>query len=194
MKGMGEDDAATVARARAGDESAFQALVEAHSRAVFRLACRITGNEYDAEDVVQEAFLKAYRRLDQFESRAHFGSWLHRIAANCAFDVLRGRARRDEQPLEADPDGPGVSVDPPAEDPAPDRLVFSGEVRHRLTRAMARLTPLEKSAFVLRHHEGMSIQEIGGLLGLDVNATKHSVFRAVRKLREALQPMLATRS
>src|SRR5262252_9685135 len=89
--------AAVLARARRGDSEAFRELVERHSRSVFRLAFRMTGNEHDAEDVVQEAFLKAYRKLDAFEERAQFGSWLHRIAANCAYDVLRARVRHDER-------------------------------------------------------------------------------------------------
>ena len=89
------DDAAAVAQARAGDSEAFRLLVERHSRALFKLAYRMTGNEHDAEDVVQEAFLKAYRSLDRFEERSQVGSWLYRIAANCAFDVLRRRQRRD---------------------------------------------------------------------------------------------------
>jgi RNA polymerase sigma-70 factor (ECF subfamily) len=89
------DDATAVAQARAGDSEGFRLLVERHSRALFKLAYRMTGNEHDAEDVVQEAFLKAYRSLDRFEERAQVGSWLYRIAANCAFDVLRKRQRRD---------------------------------------------------------------------------------------------------
>lgn len=189
---MEGSDAAEVARARAGDEGAFRALVERHSRAVFRLAFRMTGNEQDAEDVVQESFLKAYRRLDQFESRANFGSWIYRIAANCAYDLLRSRARRDERPLaEDDPD----AVDPlsslPADDPSPERLVFGTEVRSRMIAAFARLSARERSAFVLRHYEGLTIEEIGKALDIDTNATKHSVFRAVRKLREALLPLVS---
>src|SRR5512142_1580926 len=83
------------ARARAGDADAFRELVERHSRAVFGVAYRITGRAEDAEDVVQETFLRAYRQLDRFESRANFGTWLHRIAANCAVDLLRRRPRRE---------------------------------------------------------------------------------------------------
>jgi len=191
MKRMEAEDAAEVARARAGDHDAFRRLVERHSRAVFRLAYRMTRNEQDAEDVVQEAFLRAYRRLDQFESKAQFGSWLHRIAANCAYDLLRSRARREEQPLEADPEE-GPAPMPVAETPAADRLVFGGEVRRRVEAAMGRLSHLEKSAFVLRHFEGLTMEEIGGVLGVEQNAAKHTVFRAVRKLREALEPLVAS--
>ena len=179
-------DADAVARFRQGDEGAFRTLVERHSRAVFRLAYRMTGNEQDAEDVVQEAFLRAYRNLGRFEERARFASWLHRIAANCAYDVLRGRARRDEHDErrpdpEEDPMGDVASADP-----TPDRLVFSGEVRRKVTVAMARMSAVEKSAFALRHFEGFSIDEIGRALDLDASATKHSIFRAVRKMRDAL--------
>ena len=88
------EDAAAVANARAGDKEAFRLLVERHSHALFRLAYRMTGNEYDAEDVVQEALVKAYRSLDRFEDRSSVGSWLYRITSNCAFDLLRSKQRR----------------------------------------------------------------------------------------------------
>ncbi|HUG53406.1 MAG TPA: RNA polymerase sigma factor [Vicinamibacteria bacterium] len=182
----GEDEAQAVARARDGDTEAFRLLVERHSRDVFRLAFRMTGNEHDAEDVVQEAFLKAYRNLAAFEERARFGSWLHRIAANCAYDLLRARVRHDEhldRRADAD-DDPALAV--PTLDPGPDRLAAGGEVRRRLQAALVRLSALERSAFTLRHVEGMSIAEISRALDLDASAAKQSVFRAVRKLRQAL--------
>src|SRR5919201_6219586 len=91
------DAAAVLARARQGDGEAFRALVERHSRSVFRLAFRMTGNEQDAEDVVQESFLRAYRQLSRFESRANFGTWLYRITANCAVDLMRSRQARHDQ-------------------------------------------------------------------------------------------------
>ena len=83
---MEGSDAAIVLQVRAGDIDAFRGLVERHSRKVFHLAFRMTGNEHDAEDIVQETFMKAFRQLSRFESRASFGTWLHRIAANCALD------------------------------------------------------------------------------------------------------------
>jgi RNA polymerase sigma-70 factor, ECF subfamily len=93
---MEQNDGVAVALAQAGDSDAFHALVERHSRAIFRLAYCMTSNEQDAEDVVQETFLRAYKRLKQFESRANFGTWLHRIAVNCAlrFHALAAAARR----------------------------------------------------------------------------------------------------
>ena len=88
------DVTAVLARARQGDSEAFQTLVERHSRRAFQLAFRITGNEQDAEDVVQESFIRAYRQLSRFEARAHFATWLHRIVANCSVDVIRSRRAR----------------------------------------------------------------------------------------------------
>ncbi len=182
----GEDDAQAVARARGGDVEAFRLLVERHSRGVFRLAFRMTGNEHDAEDVVQETFLKAYRKLAAFEERAQFGSWLHRIAANCAYDVLRARLRHDERVDRTETAEGERTLSVPADDPSPDRLVAGTEVRRRMRAALARMSALERSAFTLRHVEGMSIAEISHALGLDASAAKQSVFRAVRKLRQAL--------
>jgi RNA polymerase sigma-70 factor (ECF subfamily) len=182
---MAGGDEAFVERARQGDREAFRALVERHGRSVFRLAFRMTGNEGDAEDVVQETFLKAYRKLDAFESRANFATWLYRITANCAYDLLRTRARRHEDPIDVEAEPLRI----PAASPSPERLLLASEVRRRVAAALARLTPAERTAFVLRHHEGRSIAEIGTALGLDASAAKHSVFRAVRKMREALQPL-----
>src|SRR3569832_1037298 len=89
--------AAALARARQGDADAFRALVDRHSRRVFQLAFRMTGNQQDAEDVVQESFLRAYRQLGRFESRANFGTWLYRITANCSVDLMRAKQARHDQ-------------------------------------------------------------------------------------------------
>ncbi len=92
---MPQTEIATVALASDGDSDAFRTLVERHSRAVFRLAHRMTGNASDAEDVVQETFLKAYKQLGRFESRANFSTWLHRIAVNCSIDLIRSRPHQE---------------------------------------------------------------------------------------------------
>lgn len=194
---MDGSDSAAVARARGGDSDAFRALVERYSRKIFRLAYRMTGNEQDAEDVVQETFLRAYRRLGQFESRANFGTWLYRIAVNSSLDSRRSRQRQEEYRT-ADaghPDPAGYSEETlrlASSEPTPDRLAFSTEVRRELTQALARLSAKERAAFVLRHFEGMSIEEIGRALGLRSNATKNNIFRAVRKLRERLEPLVSS--
>jgi RNA polymerase sigma-70 factor, ECF subfamily len=187
---MEMSDLEAVARTRAGDTDAFRVLVERYSRSLFGLAWRLTGNRQDAEDVVQESFLRGFRQLHRFDERAQFGTWLYRIAANYALDVVRGRKRQGSEAWE-DGDGPGCAASLPAPDPAPDRLAFGGEVRRRVAGALEELSPAERSAFVLRHFEGMRVDEIATTLGVDNGAARHSIFRAVRKLRRALAPVMA---
>ena len=174
-------DAAIVTKARLGDADAFRALVERHSRPLFHLAFRMTGNQQDAEDVVQESFLRAWRQLGRFDERASFGTWLYRIATNCSLDLMRGRKRRS---ADAQVEDPVLAL--PAGDPSPERVAMSGEVRE----AMEELSASERTAFVLRHFEGMRIEDVSRVLGCQPGAAKHSVFRAVQKLRRALEPLL----
>jgi RNA polymerase sigma-70 factor, ECF subfamily len=186
-------DAAIVGKARAGDADAFRVLVERHSRSLFRLAFRMTGNQQDAEDVVQESFLRAYRQLGNFDERASFGTWMYRIAANCSLDMVRARKRRNDRVAQTDGD---QMEDPMAQlasdDPSPERITLSGEVRERVAEAMEELSPTERTAFVLRHFEGMRMEEVSRVLDCQPGAAKHSVFRAVQKLRRALDPLVST--
>ena len=186
---MEDSDAALVERASGGDCDAFRVLVERHSRSVFRLAYRMTLNPYDADDVVQEAFLRAYRSLDRFDGRSEFKSWIYRIATNCAIDVRRSRSKRAE--LSTTPhDGNGLESVLAAPDPSPHRIAVSGEMRRIVDETLAGLSPLERTAFLMRHVDGSSVIEISAALGRNGNATRHSIFRAVRKLRGALRPVV----
>jgi len=190
-------DSVAVAQARAGDSGAFRVLVERHSRNLFRLAYRMTGHQQDAEDVVQETFLRAYRQLSKFDDRASFGTWLYRIAANCSLDLIRSRKRRGAQ-TEAAPQVQDGAPDPmqslPDPAPPPDRLAMSGEVERQVAAVLNGLSDMERTAFVLRHYEGMCIDDIGRTLGVQPNAAKHSIFRAVQKLRRALEPLVSSAS
>src|SRR5438045_1309095 len=185
---MDTSDATAITRARGGDSDAFRELVLRHSQPIFRVAYRMTGNQHDADDVVQETLLRAYRTLDRFEERANFSTWLHRIAVNCSLDLLRARGRHDRHyggdPEEAEMTGAAKS------EAQQERLLLSAELQTHVTKAMERLTGNERTAFVLRHFEGMPVEEIGRTLGIQVNAAKHTIFRAVRKLREALEPFV----
>jgi RNA polymerase sigma-70 factor, ECF subfamily len=189
---MEQSDAAAVAQIRAGDPDAYRVLVERHSHSVFRLAFRMTGNEQDAEDLVQETFLRAYRQIGKFDGRASFSTWLYRIAANCSLDFIRARQRRREQQTPVDEHGQELEAAMPAADPTPDRLTFSGELKQLLAPALESLSPMERTAFVLRHYEGVCIEDIGKALGVHSGAAKHSVFRAVQKLRRALEPAVSS--
>lgn len=192
---MDENDASDVAQAQAGDEASFRRLVERHARGVFQLAFRLTGSEPDAEDVVQETFLRTYRELKRFESRSSFRTWVHRITVNCAYDLLRQRPRHQGESLDAGPPGGetgGMELEADASS-RPDRVAFGAEIESRVRAALDLLTPTERTAFVLRHFEGRSLDEIGEALGLRTGATKHSIFRAVQKMRRALAPVVGPR-
>src|SRR5204862_2368501 len=122
--------AAVLARARQGDSEAFRDLVERHGRSVFRLAFRMTGNEQVAEDVVQESFLRAYRQLGRFESRANFGTWLYRIVANCSVDLMRSKqSRLDQSRAESLETIESTSVVPGH---GPEHLARSAEIGRRV--------------------------------------------------------------
>jgi RNA polymerase sigma-70 factor (ECF subfamily) len=184
---MEGSDRAAVLRAKAGDRDAFRGIVEAHSRNVFGLAYRMTGNVGDAEDVVQETFLKAYRGIGRFEGASEVSTWLHRIAANCAVDLLRrrrnpaGAAARSLDERDAELAG--------SAQPEPEAALRGSEIGERVRRSLERLSPMERIAFTLRHVEGRSIAEIARVLGIRSGATKNCVFRAVAKLREDLAPL-----
>ena len=168
-----------------GDLEVFLSLVERHRRYMYTLAVRITGNQEDAKDVVQDSLLNAYLHLEQFERRADVRTWLHRIVVNCALDHLRGLRRRPDikNPVPiADASGAAVAS------PDPERLALSADCRRQVTEAMAAMSPLERVTFALRHFEGCSIDEIAETVGIGHSAAKQHIFRAVRKLRRALEP------
>jgi RNA polymerase sigma-70 factor, ECF subfamily len=179
-----------VERARAGDSDAFRLLVEQHSRSIFRLAFRMTGNEQDAEDVVQETFLRAYKQLNRYEARSSFSTWLFRIATNYSLDLIRMRKRHEDKRERGTDEERDILQNIAMDTPGPDRVVYGSQVRDRVNAALDELSPQERTAFVLRHFEGLSIEEIGATLGTGANATKHSIFRAVQKLRKNLEPVV----
>ena len=192
-------DALAVERTLAGERDAFRVLVERHSQTVFRLAYRMTGNRNDAEEVVQEAFLRAYQKLGQFAARANFGTWVYRIAANYAIDRMRQRQKEEARRQNPNTDSEdGMEQDPLSKvqdaAPTPERLTQSLELRAQMERALAALSHAERTAFVMRHWEGCGIEEIAEVLKSNSSAAKNTVFRAVAKLRKALQPFGGART
>lgn len=188
LKQMTLDDAAAVAEARSGNQEAFKVLVDRHSRSLYRLAYRMTGKAEDAEDVVQETFIRAFRQLSRFEARSNVSTWLYRIAFNCAVDFLRSRPRRET----ATEDDALERMAPAATGPTMDDLVYAGQIGERMQVALGGLSEKERAAFLMRHYHGCSIEEIGSTLGMKTNATKHSIFRAVKKMRVAMQGLMRT--
>jgi len=162
----------------------FRAIFEEYGMRLFRLAYRITGHRQDAEDVVQETFIRAHRNRARFDERAQLGSWLHCIATNVAIDVLRKRRRQHERAQESLDSHHDLSI----ADPDPEHRAHGREIERLIRQALGRLSEKEKAAFVLRHLEGMSIEEIGRVTGTGTNTTKNLIFRAVRKIRRELAP------
>jgi RNA polymerase sigma-70 factor, ECF subfamily len=185
-------DAAVVAQVLAGDRDAFRVLVERHSRSIFRVVYRMTGNQQDAEELLQETFLRAYKSLARFELRSSFTTWLYRIAVNRTLDFLNAKkthiTMKETYEIVDNPEPDESQVQVPATGPGPDRMLLSAEMKRKIAGAMGLLTPAERVAFTMRHMEGRSIEEISQALNLKVNAAKNSVFRAVQKLRQQLEP------
>lgn len=182
------DEAALVARAKQGDDSAFTELVNKYERRVFRMAKQITQSDEDAEDVLQESFLKAYTHLDSFQGQSKFYTWLTRIAVNEALMKLRKR-KSDKT----------VSLDEPADigedtvvreiavwEDDPEQRYSQEELREILGKAIEQLKPAFRTVFVLRDIEEMSTEETAEALGLSVPAVKSRLLRARLQLREKL--------
>lgn len=184
---MTEDEAHWIARARAGDAQAFRRLVDANAGAMFRVCARITGDRTLAEDAVQEALLNAFRHLPDFDGRSAFSTWLYRIAVNAALVQVRKRRYLEVPWPERNENDEAVPMDAADESPTPDRQAVSAEIRRDVEAELSRMTAIERAAFVLRHQEGRSLEEISAALSLNVSAAKQAIFRAVRKLRAALE-------
>jgi RNA polymerase sigma-70 factor (ECF subfamily) len=139
---------------------------------------------------VQETFLRAYKQLRNFDGRSSFSTWVYRITANCSIDLIRSRKKREQQHISDSATGDDLLSRQPAREPSPERLMQSSQISRILGPALDELSDMERTAFVLRHYEGLCLDDIGRTLGVQPNAAKHTVFRAVQKLRRALQPAL----
>jgi RNA polymerase sigma-70 factor, ECF subfamily len=187
MRCMGESDDSIRRAVLSGDKDAYRVLVARYSQVAFRVAYRITGNEADAEEAVQETFLRGYQKLKDFEGRSTMATWIYRIAANCALDIVSRRKPETRIGEENDPEQHEVQL--PDVKAGPERLLLSREIEITRQAAMNDLTPTERTAFVLRHMEDRSTEEIAAALNIAPNAAKQAVFRAVQKLRRQLAPL-----
>ena len=174
-----------------GDRDSYRVLVELHYPAVFRLAFRITGSAEDAEEVAQEAFLRAYTKLAEFRQAAAFSTWIHRIAMNTALNLVERRARDPHRLAEPIVTAGEAAPTEPADHHygTPERALLDREAVALRQAAMAALTPMERTAFTLRHMEELPIPEIAAALHVPANSAKQAVFRAVTKLRRSLAPL-----
>ncbi len=181
-------DVLLVERARAGDVHAFETLVKQYDRQVFRIAQHITQNREDAQDVVQDAFLKAYEKLDQFQGNSKFYTWLVRIAVNEA--LMRLRKRRTGKMVSIDEDVQTEEGSVPRDlaewRPNPEQEYNQAELADILRKTINGLPPGFRVVFVLRDVEGLSTEETANALGLSVPAVKSRLLRARLQLRERL--------
>ena len=182
------DDLALVRACKNGDCAAFEAIVKRYDRKLFRIAQYLMHNQEDAEDAVQEAFLKAFQHLDQFREEAKFSTWLTRIAMNQALMLLR--KRRSKREVSIDDDFQSEDGDLPFEvadwAPNPEDLYRTAQLREILREALQKLGPGLRVVFVLRDIEGFTIQQTAETLGLSEVAVKARSFRARLQLRERL--------
>ena len=182
------DETPLVAKAREGDARAFGELVRKYEGKIFRLAQHVTQNREDAEDVLQETFLKAYEHLDQFQGNSKFYTWIVRIAVNQALMKLRRRKTDKSVSLdEAIDTGEDTVVrEIAAWDPDPEQRYTQEELRGILDSAVQSLAPPYRSVFVLRDVEDLSTEETAEALNLSVPAVKSRLLRARLQLREKL--------
>jgi RNA polymerase sigma-70 factor (ECF subfamily) len=190
------DDEALAHRAAEGDESAFEALVARFQGRTYRLVRRLTRSDGDAEDVLQETFLQAYRGLPSFRSEARFSTWLFRIATNAALMQNRRAARRPTEPLDESPprfDAGGRHVLDEADlalAARADEILDRQRLAERALEAIERLPEIYRTAFVLRDLEEMPTGEVASVLGLDAAAVRQRVHRARLMLRGFLSHLV----
>lgn len=182
------DEAALVERAKSGDDSAFTELVNKYERRVYRMAKQITQSDEDAEDVLQESFLKAYTHLSSFQGQSKFYTWLTRIAVNEA--LMKLRKRKSDRTVSLDePTDTGedtVVREIAVWDDDPEQRYSRDELRDILDNAVKQLKPAFRTVFVLRDIEELSTEETAEILGLSIPAVKSRLLRARLQLREKL--------
>jgi RNA polymerase sigma-70 factor (ECF subfamily) len=185
-----EDDE-LIRAAQKGDRSAFDALVRRYDRSVLRLALHMLGSEQDAQDVHQDAFIKAYRHLSNFRFECSFYTWLYRIVTNLCLDQLRRRKSRKEDPSTV-MDAAGEEMDLMANlqderaTANPARELERKNMHAAIQEALDSLTPRERTVFELKHYQGLKLRTIGEMLSTTEETAKNTLFRATRKLRAKL--------
>lgn len=185
-----EDDE-LIRAAQRGDRSSFDSLVRRYDRSVLRLALHMLGSEQDAQDVHQEAFIKAYRHLDNFRFECSFYTWLYRIVTNLCLDQLRRRKSRREDPATAiDASGEEMDLMAGVRDERavanPARELDRKTMGIAIQKALDELTPRERTVFELKHYQGLKLRAIGEMLSTTEETAKNTLFRATRKLRARL--------
>lgn len=183
-----EEEYAVIRRVCAGDTDAFEALVTAYQKQVYNLALRTVGNEEDAADMTQEAFLRAYRSLGSFRGDSKFSVWLYRLTSNICIDFLRSRAKKRTVSMTwTDDEGDDAGeLEIPDERFSPEGQFDRASIRESVQRGLDSLSPQYREILVLREINGLSYEEIGRVLGIEEGTVKSRIFRARKKLCDFL--------
>ncbi len=188
------DDSVLVREAQRGSRAAFEELVRHYDNAVLRLALHLTGSESDAQDIYQDAFLKAYKSIGNFRFECSFYTWIYRIVTNLCLDHLRKKqVRKEDAPVAVDAQGESYDVieqTPDARAGAnPERDLMRRELGTRINSALEKLSPRERMVFELKHYHGLKLRTVGEILHTTEETAKNTLFRATQKLRGALVDM-----
>ncbi len=185
------NDAELIRAAQQGDQAAFEELVRQYDQPVLRLALHLTGSEHEAQDIYQEAFLKAYRNLGSFRFECSFYTWIYRIVSNLCMDYLRRKQVRKEDPsVRTSSEGEEFDLLEQVPDERagarPDQDLDRRELGQRIVRALTKLSPRERMVFEMKHYQGLKLRTIGEALNTTEETAKNTLFRATQKLRAAL--------
>jgi len=188
------DDSLLVREAQRGNRAAFEELVRHYDQAVLRLAMHLTGSEHEAQDIYQDAFLKAYKSMGNFRFECSFYTWIYRIVTNLCLDHLRKKqVRKEDAPVAVDAEGESYDVlaqVPDARSGAnPERDLMRRELGTRINHALEKLTPRERMVFELKHYQGLKLRTVGEILNTTEETAKNTLFRATQKLRGSLADM-----
>ena len=188
------DDTMLIREAQQGNRAAFEELVRHYDHAVLRLALHLTGTEHDAQDVYQDAFLKAYKNIGNFRFECSFYTWIYRIVTNLCLDHLRKRnVRKEDAPVAKDSSGGEYDLLDQVPDARaganPERDLMRRQLGARISGALEKLTPRERMVFELKHYHGLKLRTVGEILHTTEETAKNTLFRATQKLRGALSDM-----
>ena len=183
-----EQEQQLINQAKSGNIQAFQQLVEKYSRKLYAAAYRILNDQGMAEDCVQEVFVKIYQKINSFDERSKFSTWLYSVTVNTAIDIQRKVAKHVNSHVGESPDFDQMSAE---QSNTPEGEHWNRNISEQTQRALMQLGEDIRIAFLLRHHEERSIEEISQILDLNPNTVKNRIFRAVSRLREILEPRLS---
>ena len=188
------DDTLLVREAQRGNRAAFEELVRHYDQAVLRLAMHLTGSEHEAQDIYQDAFLKAYKSVGNFRFECSFYTWIYRIVTNLCLDHLRKKqVRKEDAPVAVDAQGEVYDVLAQVPDGRaganPERDLMRRELGKRINHALDKLTPRERMVFELKHYQGLKLRTVGEILNTTEETAKNTLFRATQKLRGSLADM-----